>query len=154
MITGIAILAIPSGIACASKSSIWSISSVKTFLMRPVPISFIFPRGCFSSLPCKEIRRFFNVLYALTCENARPCTYVTEYMISHTATAATLISRKVMSILSPLVRGEMIWYKKKYGSTDAIIPIVIMITAHTVYFLYSPIYGATRLNILRFLPFS
>ncbi len=30
---------------------------------------------------------------------------------------------------------------------EAMIPIHIRIAAHTVYFLYSPIYGATLLNI-------
>jgi hypothetical protein len=60
-------------------------------------------------------------------------------------------------MLSPLQSGEIIWYKKKYGVMEAMMPSDIIKTAHTVYFLYSPIYGATRLNIfclLRWLAFA
>ena len=71
---GIAKFEMPSGKACANSSSIASISSIKVFLWAPTPFSWITPNGCFSSLHCKEIRRFFNVWYALWCDKARPLT--------------------------------------------------------------------------------
>ena len=59
---GTARLASPSGRAWASSSSMESMSSMNIFFKAPTPFSWITPRGCRSSFPWREARRFFRVL--------------------------------------------------------------------------------------------
>ena len=53
---------ISSGRAWASSSSMESMSSMNIFFKAPTPFSWITPRGCRSSFPWREARRFFRVL--------------------------------------------------------------------------------------------